>query len=71
MIWTSNAKWPVHNRHSLEVSTDRHETKKQAEAVCASLKRDGLGGEGKVFPLMTWVDCSKEGSERQVGNEFC
>jgi hypothetical protein len=53
--WTSNAQWECHNRHALEFSTDYHETKEQAEAVCASLKRNGLGGEGKSFPLRTWV----------------
>ena len=59
MKWTSNAQWPVlntmENRPLLEFSTDRHETKEQAEAVCAALRRDGLGGEGKTFPLRTWV----------------
>jgi hypothetical protein len=62
--WISNAHWPVlntmKNRPILEFSTDRHETKEQAEAVCTSLERDGLGGEGKVFPLKTWVSNVKD-----------
>ena len=54
--WLSCTRWP----HMLgflnnNMTTDEHGTKEQAEAVCMMLTRDGLGGEGKIYPLRTWV----------------
>ena len=38
-----------------ETSDELH-SKEAAEAVCRMLKRDGYGGERKVFPLSTRVE---------------
>ena len=51
-MWRSMATWP----HPLGISTDRHKTKSQAEAVCEKLKKDGFGGNGKIFPITTHVN---------------
>ena len=59
MSWTSNAQWPegsICQRRANDKTTDYHLTEAAARAVCRMLERDGLGGEGKVFPLRTWVD---------------
>jgi hypothetical protein len=40
----------------LDGSSDEHDTFDQAEAVCDMLNRDGFGGEGKIFPLRTYVE---------------
>jgi hypothetical protein len=55
--WKSCAKWP----HTLgflnsDTTTDEHDIKEQAEAVCMMLERDGLGGEGRIYPESTWVE---------------
>ena len=55
--WLSCARWP----HTLgflnnNTTTDEHDTKEQAEAVCMMLTRNGLGGEGRIYPLQTWVE---------------
>ena len=57
--WTSNAQWPegaIVQRRATDKTIDYHETEMAAQAVCRMLERDGLGGEGKVFPLRTWVE---------------
>ena len=57
--WTSNAQWPqgsVRQARAGDRTTDFHLTESAARAVCRMLERDGLGGEGKVFPLRTWVE---------------
>ena len=57
--WTSNAQWPkglICQRRANDKTTDFHPTEAAARAVCRMLERDGLGGEGKVFPLRTWVE---------------
>lgn len=57
----SFAKWPkgtVTNGHpSYEDDTtyDDHGTREQAQAVCDRLKREGFGGQGKVFPVRAYV----------------
>lgn len=59
MKWTSNAQWPkgsICQRRANDKTTDSHLTEAAAGAVCRMLARDGLGGEGKVFPLRTWVE---------------
>jgi hypothetical protein len=62
MSWTSNAQWPegtICQRRAADKTTDFHLTEAAALAVCRMLERDGLGGEGKVFPLRTWVESRK------------
>ncbi len=58
--WRSRALWPeghVTNRFDGDNTTaDRHETREQAEAICARLQREGLGGERIHFPVRTWVE---------------
>ena len=57
--WTSCAQWPkgsIVQRRSNDQTFDFHLTEAAARAVCRMLERDGLGGEGKIFPLRTWVE---------------
>ncbi len=56
--WRSCAKWPINVTTTFpnNVSKDTHDTKEQAEGVCSLLHKDGLGGNGKIFPLTTWVE---------------
>lgn len=57
--WKSCAEWPAGHIVGAEpenVTTDEHETKEHAEAVCAMLRREGLGGERCHFPVRTWVE---------------
>jgi hypothetical protein len=49
-VWDECHGFPDNETH------DFHDTKKQAEAVCRMLERDGLGGERCHFPLSTRVD---------------
>ena len=53
----SNAQWPIGtlNGHNYDISTDRHDTKEAAQAVCDMLSKNGFGGDKKVFPVMVWV----------------
>lgn len=51
--FTSHVEWPAET--GIGVSEDTHDTREQADAVCSIIKVWGLGGEGKVFPLKTWV----------------
>jgi hypothetical protein len=53
LLYQSNAEWNLQGK--VTVSTDRHNTQEQAEAVCAGLEREGLGGQGIDFPVRTWV----------------
>lgn len=67
----SNAKWPLDVYRGMDgsgISTDTHQTYEQAQAVCDGLKREGFGGQGKDFPISTWVssvDSEIEEIERQ------
>lgn len=55
--WRSCAKWPRTPGYlDITQSTDEHDTKEQAEAVCRILRRVGFGGERKVFPLEVWTE---------------
>ena len=56
--YRSNAQWPkgTCGGHRGDCSSDIHWSKGCAEGVCALLEREGFGGEGKVFPIKTWVD---------------
>lgn len=58
MKYTSNAKWPRMDAYlgNADVTSDEHDTKEQAQAVCDILEREGFGGEGKMFPVKTWVE---------------
>lgn len=53
--WRSVAVWPVGVVEG-DRSDDLHDTKEQASGVCALLKQNGFGGDGKVFPLQTYVE---------------
>jgi hypothetical protein len=59
VTYTSHATWPTGVGISLgniqNESTDTHGDKAAAEAVCQLLHERGFGGDGQVFPLMTWV----------------
>lgn len=46
----SVAQWPDGT-----TSEDQHDTRAQAEGVCTLLKREGFGGERRVFPTRTEV----------------
>jgi len=61
--WTSNAEWPkgsIIQDRANDQSIDYHLTEPAARAVCRMLERDGLGGEGKIFPIRTWVEWVEE-----------
>ncbi len=58
--YISKALWPedsgIKDKYGRPESKDSHDTEAQAKAVCRALGRDGFGGEGKVFPIKTWVE---------------
>lgn len=67
MKYLSCAEWPENTiGRNQKVTTDRHDSKEHADAVCKMLDRDGYGGEGKIFPLRTWTeevnDCTFDGN---------
>lgn len=54
----SNALWPAGVCSSMygdNISTDTHATREEAEGVCRGLRREGFAGEGRHFPIRTWV----------------
>lgn len=60
--YTSNAEWPdgaISQARANNKTTDYHQSKEAADAVCNMLERDGLGGEGrgKDLPIenMDWI----------------
>ena len=61
-MWESRAVWPseVSAGNTDNESRDSHTTEKQAQSVCDALKREGLGGEGIIFPISTCVVEIKE-----------
>lgn len=61
MAFTSNAQWPEGTYPSGKDLTmaDSH-FEKDADRVCELLEKDGWGGEGKVFPIRTWVERVKD-----------
>lgn len=82
-VYYSCARWP-HPAIQLgciaNVSSDMHSTREAAQAVCDRLRREGFGGEGKDFPLETWVACSTDqptapqvvpGDEKSFWQECC
>ncbi len=58
--WKSCARWKPDLVNG-DVTTDMHDTREQAEGVCKLLKREGFGGEGKDFPIMTWNEYHPNG----------
>lgn len=56
-MWESVAVWPpaVSTGNDPNISTDKHAKEDSALAVCKALREEGLGGEGKIFPLETYV----------------
>jgi hypothetical protein len=54
--WRSIAEWDKCHGFYNNMTTDEHETKEQAEAVCKMLERDGLGCERIWFPIKTRVE---------------
>lgn len=57
--WRSVAVWPASVTGLGNIqneSTDEHETESKAQFICGMLRRQGLGGEGKIFPLSTRVE---------------
>lgn len=53
----SKARWPEGTVIFSNVTSDTHDTFEQARAACLILKREGFGGERKIFPIATWVEC--------------
>ena len=57
--YTSNAQWPdcVHASHRADnVSTDTHDTRRDAEIICNILMKQGFGGDRSIRPLRVWVE---------------
>ena len=58
MKWLSFARWPKGTCCD-DKSCDMHESKEAAEAVTDLLRKEGFGGERKIFPLYTWTSPSE------------
>ena len=62
MKYRSCAEWPddvFTGADGTHVSTDEHETRVEADAVCVMLRRRGFGGGMALpvsFPIKTWVE---------------
>ena len=57
MRYKSCAKWPEGTiPHCNDVSRVVEYSEDVATSVCNRLEAEGYGGEGKVFPLHTWVE---------------
>ena len=57
----SKARWPEGTiAGGPDVTADEHETFEQAQSVCLIMKREGFGGERKIFPIATWVEFEGE-----------
>ena len=54
--WMSCARWPHKHGFPDDLTTDTHDTRAHAQAVCDILMRDGLGGERIHFPFETWTE---------------
>ncbi len=54
--WRSCARWAHKHGFQDDLTTDLHDSKGQAVAVCDMLMRNGLDGEECHFPLDTWVE---------------
>jgi hypothetical protein len=55
----ANARWPMNrgisNEYGEPESSDKHQTEREALAVCKLLEKEGYGGDGEIFPVRTWV----------------
>lgn len=77
----SIAKWdPCIGKHfPNNETTDRHNTKEEAEAVCRLLKKEGFGGRHIYFPIETRVEeimpccdvCAENRCAFQCGDDNC
>ena len=59
--WKSCAEWPagaLHLASDDNTTRDGHDTEDAAQSVCRALERGGLGGDGVLFPVRTWVEHS-------------
>lgn len=54
--FTSVAEWDPKHGFQDNRTTDRHQSRAQAVAVCRMLELHGLGGERCHFPVRTWVE---------------
>lgn len=62
-MFSSCASWPKGTAEfSNDVTRDENGSWEQADTICSRLRREGFGGDGKVFPLRTWVE-DKDGKE--------
>ncbi len=66
MSWKSFAQWPVGTLSiNDDISNDTHATRAQAEGVTRMLRQEGLGGEGRIFPVRVWVEGPPEETRRE------
>ena len=70
-MWESVAVWPleVSTGTTDNTSTDKHITEDQALRVCEALRREGLGGEGLIFPIDTYAREVND-SKRELLNDI-
>lgn len=58
--YKSVAVWPessgIFDEYGKNESSDYHDSKEQAQSICEMLEREGLGGIGKIFPILTYVE---------------
>lgn len=53
--YKSKALWPE-GTIAYNPSEDSHDTESAAFHVCKRLEKEGFGGDGKIFPIRTWVE---------------
>lgn len=69
--YKSCAQWPKGVFDSQNNYTeDEHEFHEQAYGVCHLLETKGAGGDGKEFPIKTWVDFTDEAKKEQDALRF-
>lgn len=57
--WKSIAEWPegtTSDSYGRCRSEDTHDTRNQALGVCVLLNKWGFGGDGRTFPVKTWIE---------------
>ena len=61
MRFKSIVLWPdcVSTGNTPNESVDYHHTRAAAKHVCRYIEENGLGGEGKIFPISTRVEEEK------------
>ncbi len=55
-IWPFDGPEPISLGNTANRSDDWHTLQDEASAVCQRLRRQGFGGNRRVFPLTTWVE---------------